>query len=97
MKLTTILVPLDGSALAEAALPKAMELADFSGARILLLRAAEAHAHPRAEIGGWEREAAETPAHDRPTEAPVPHPAPGPARPSAWRYDSRFTLKFAEK
>jgi hypothetical protein len=35
------------------------------------------------EIGRWEREAAETPAHDRPTEAPVPHPAPGPARPSA--------------
>jgi nucleotide-binding universal stress UspA family protein len=49
MKLNTILVPLDGSALAEAALPKAMELADFSGARILLLRAVEAHARPGAD------------------------------------------------
>jgi nucleotide-binding universal stress UspA family protein len=49
MKLNTILVPLDGSALAEAALPKAMELADFSGARILLLRAAEAHVLPGAD------------------------------------------------
>ena len=42
MKLGTILVPLDGSALAEAALPKAVELADVSGARVLLLRAAQA-------------------------------------------------------
>jgi nucleotide-binding universal stress UspA family protein len=45
MKLNAILVPLDGSALAEAALPKAMELADLSGARVLLLRAAEGHTH----------------------------------------------------
>jgi nucleotide-binding universal stress UspA family protein len=43
MKLGTILVPLDGSSLAEAALPKALELAETSGARVLLLRAAEAH------------------------------------------------------
>ena len=42
MKLGTILVPLDGSALAEAALPKALELADVLGARVLLLRAAQA-------------------------------------------------------
>jgi nucleotide-binding universal stress UspA family protein len=46
MKLTTILVPLDGSALAEMALPKATELAEASGATLLLLRAAEAHALP---------------------------------------------------
>ena len=43
MKLGTILVPLDGSPLAEAALPKALELAEVSGARVLLLRAAETH------------------------------------------------------
>jgi nucleotide-binding universal stress UspA family protein len=42
MKLDTILVPLDGSALAEAALPRALELAEVSGARVLLLRAAQA-------------------------------------------------------
>lgn len=46
MKLTTILVPLDGSALAEAALPKAIELARVADARLLLLRAAEAHTLP---------------------------------------------------
>jgi nucleotide-binding universal stress UspA family protein len=43
MKLDTILVPLDGSTLAEAALPRAIELARAGGARLLLLRAAEAH------------------------------------------------------
>lgn len=46
MKLTTILVPLDGSALAETALPKAIELAQALGAELLLLRAAEAHTLP---------------------------------------------------
>jgi nucleotide-binding universal stress UspA family protein len=46
MKFGTILVPLDGSALAEAALPKAVELAEVSGARILLLRAAQAQTLP---------------------------------------------------
>jgi nucleotide-binding universal stress UspA family protein len=46
MKLATILVPVDGSALAEAALPKAMELAEASGARVLLLRAAQASSLP---------------------------------------------------
>ncbi len=40
MKLDKILVPLDGSSLAEAALPKAVELAETSGAQLLLLRAA---------------------------------------------------------
>ena len=46
MKFDKILVPLDGSSLAEAALPKAVELAGSSGARLLLLRAAEAHTLP---------------------------------------------------
>lgn len=46
MKLEKVLVPLDGSALAEAALPKAMELAQSSGAKLLLIRAAEAHRLP---------------------------------------------------
>jgi nucleotide-binding universal stress UspA family protein len=46
MKLDTILVPLDGSTVAESALPKATELAETSGARLLLLRAAEAHTLP---------------------------------------------------
>ena len=49
MKLATILVPVDGSALAEAAIPKALELADASGARVLLLRAAQASSLPGAD------------------------------------------------
>jgi nucleotide-binding universal stress UspA family protein len=46
MKLATILVPLDGSSLAEAALPKAVEVAEISGAELLLLRAAQVHSLP---------------------------------------------------
>ncbi len=47
MKLEKILVPLDGSALAEAALPTAMDLlADRPTATLLLLRAAEAPKMP---------------------------------------------------
>ena len=46
MKLQRILVPLDGSSLAEAALPKAAALAEASGAELLLVRAAQAHALP---------------------------------------------------
>jgi nucleotide-binding universal stress UspA family protein len=46
MKLDKILVPLDGSPLAEAALPTAIDLAGTLGARILLLRAAQAHTLP---------------------------------------------------
>jgi nucleotide-binding universal stress UspA family protein len=43
----TLLVPLDGSELAEAALTKAEELAAImEGPRLLLLRAAEAHTFP---------------------------------------------------
>src|SRR5206468_3880933 len=40
--------PLDGSALAEGALPRAAEIAVESGARMILLRAAFAHAYPGA-------------------------------------------------
>lgn len=46
MKLEKVLVPLDGSSLAEAALPKAVEVAESSGPRLLLLRAVEAHTIP---------------------------------------------------
>jgi nucleotide-binding universal stress UspA family protein len=49
MKLATILVPLDGSSLAAAALPTAVDLAKASGARLLLLRAAEASTIRRAD------------------------------------------------
>ena len=45
MKLKKILVPLDGSALAESAIAKAMELAGPEST-LMLLRAAEAHALP---------------------------------------------------
>ena len=55
MKLGKILVPLDGSALAETALPKAIELAQDSGAKVELLRAVEAHTLPGVD----------------PTEAPI--------------------------
>ena len=46
MKLEKILVPLDGSALAEAVLPRAVELAKDSGAKVELLRAVEAYTIP---------------------------------------------------
>ena len=49
MKLDTVLVPLDGSTLAEGALPRAAELAAASGARMILLRAAVAHTFPAAD------------------------------------------------
>ncbi len=50
MKSQTLLVPLDGSELAEAALTKAMELAALmQGPKLLLLRAAEAHTFPGAD------------------------------------------------
>jgi nucleotide-binding universal stress UspA family protein len=45
MKVNRILVPLDGSPLAEAAIGKALELAG-EGATLMLLRAAEAHTLP---------------------------------------------------
>jgi nucleotide-binding universal stress UspA family protein len=43
MKLERILVPLDGSPLAEAALPEALDLARDAGSTLILLRAVEAH------------------------------------------------------
>lgn len=49
MKLTKILVPVDGSPLAESAVPTAVALARDSSARVLLLRAAEAHTFPGAD------------------------------------------------
>jgi nucleotide-binding universal stress UspA family protein len=53
MKVQRILVPLDGSALAEAALPTATRLAaENSGAVVLLLRAAEASTMPGVDQVG---------------------------------------------
>jgi nucleotide-binding universal stress UspA family protein len=49
MNVRTILVPLDGSIGAEAALRFAVELALKDGARLVLLRAAEAHALPTTD------------------------------------------------
>ena len=49
MRVKTILVPLDGSILAESALPPAVDLAREHGARLVLLRAAEAHTLPMAD------------------------------------------------
>jgi nucleotide-binding universal stress UspA family protein len=49
LELETILVPLDGSPLAELALPAAIEHARGSGAELLLLRAAQARALPGAD------------------------------------------------
>ena len=49
MRVKTILVPLDGSVLAESALTPAVELARDHGARLMLLRAAEAHTFPMAD------------------------------------------------
>lgn len=46
MKMRKILVPLDGSPLAELALPRAVELARESGATLELLRAVEVHTFP---------------------------------------------------
>jgi nucleotide-binding universal stress UspA family protein len=49
MKLDKILVALDGSTLAEAAMWTALDLAEKNGASISLLRAAEAYARPGAD------------------------------------------------
>lgn len=54
MKLQTILVPLDGSALAEQSLTRAAELSADTGARVVLLRAVEA-----SSMLGTDRIAAE--------------------------------------
>jgi nucleotide-binding universal stress UspA family protein len=49
MHVKTILVPLDGSILAETALPPAIALAGQHRAKLVLLRAAEAHARPTVD------------------------------------------------
>jgi len=49
MKVKTILVPLDGSIVAEAALTPAVDLAREAGAKLVLLRAAQAHTLPMAD------------------------------------------------
>src|SRR5437773_4912092 len=50
MKLAKILVPLDGSMLAEAAMWKALDYAATDDATLSLLRAAEAYALPGADV-----------------------------------------------
>jgi len=50
MKLNTILVPLDGSTLAEEALARAAEFARGAGARLVLLRAVAAHSFPGTDL-----------------------------------------------
>ena len=49
MKLDKILVPVDGSTLAEVALSKALDLTREDGGTISLLRAAEAYTLPGAD------------------------------------------------
>jgi nucleotide-binding universal stress UspA family protein len=49
MNLRTILVPLDGSVVAEAALKPAVEVARATRAKLVLLRAAQAHTLPMAD------------------------------------------------
>ena len=49
MKANRILVPLDGSELAEAALPDALDLATRDGAVVMLIRAAEARVLPGSD------------------------------------------------
>ena len=46
MKLDRVLIPLDGSTLAESAIAKAIEVVEGRPASLVLLRAAEAHALP---------------------------------------------------
>ena len=49
MKTDRILVPLDGSLLAEAAIPAALDLGRGTPSKLMLLRAAEAHMLPGAD------------------------------------------------
>jgi nucleotide-binding universal stress UspA family protein len=52
----TLLLPLDGSDLAERALPYAVRLAQASQGRLILMRAAIAPPPARIDGAGWERE-----------------------------------------
>ena len=54
-----MLVPLDGSALAEAILPQVTELATLHGAEVVLLRAAFAHVFPGSDQTGAQVQAVE--------------------------------------
>ena len=49
MKIDRVLVPLDGSALAEAAIDAALDLGRGMASKLVLLRAAEAHTLPGAD------------------------------------------------
>jgi nucleotide-binding universal stress UspA family protein len=55
MNVRTILVPLDGSIIAEAALTPAVELAREARAKLVLLRAAQAHTLPMTGTGPRSR------------------------------------------
>ena len=50
MNPTRILVPLDGSVLAESALAMAVELAGLAGGSLILLRAVKAHTFPGGDV-----------------------------------------------
>src|SRR5829696_5975418 len=55
MNYRKILVPLDGSPLAERALPYAEALARCHGAQVVLMRAVEAHVLPGRDTPGAQR------------------------------------------
>ncbi len=59
MDWNTLLVPLDGSPLAEAALPYAVTIARASGARVLLLTVLESEPMRALVVGGDERQRAQ--------------------------------------
>jgi nucleotide-binding universal stress UspA family protein len=49
MRMGSVVVPLDGSITAEGALSRATEIARSTGARLVLVRAAQAHSFPGAD------------------------------------------------
>ena len=59
----TIMVPLDGSALAERALPLAEALAARGGGRLILMRAVVAHPFPAADAAEQQRQLVQEAAH----------------------------------
>src|SRR5207248_9695637 len=89
--LTTILIPLDGSPLAERALPYAEQMARVSAARLVLARAVQTHTLPGTDpaeaqvrvvdvaesyLRGLAARLADSGVH---TEVAVPYGAPAPA------------------